>query len=507
VINVSRGKHLPLLLLALALLPLAAREARACSCGPKPPVLDAFERADYVVVLRVVSVERSEKAAPEGRMGDAEHYVAGVRSANMRVERVYKGRLKVGEELTFGQGGGADCVWTFSEKSVGQQYLFYLSPPGRGSKMWMAFTCGRSRPLRYAGDDLLYLNKLDEVRGKTRLSGTIWFAVEAGMGVGGRLVRVVGEKKTYEARTDASGVYEVYDLPPGTYTVAPEVPAGWKAKDFVLARPPGAARTLESPRRGLSKNQVAVEAGRHAGLDIGFDVDNAIRGFVSGPDGRPLDDVWLHLVPADGTKGRYLGDRTEAGGAFEIDEIPPGRYVLVVNDDGKVSSSEPFGTLYHPDAARREDATVFEIGVGDFLENVQIRVPKAEEVVTVEGVFLYSDGKPVVGEAVVFKAAGMERDEDDDIVGGVDGDARAESDARGRFRIKILKRLRGELYGTMYTYVGEFENCPKLDAIIKKSGEDATDLSTPAVKVQADADLYDVELRYAFPGCKKKARR
>ena len=174
----SRWKRLPLLLLALALLTLAARDARACSCAPKPTVLDAFEHAEHVVVLRAVSVEKSEKAAPEGRIGDAERYVDGVRSTTMRVVRVYKGRLKVGGELTFAQGGGADCIWTFSEKSVGQQYLFYLSSPPRGGKMWVSFTCGRSNGLRYAGDDLLYLDKLDKVRGRTRLSGTIQFAGE-----------------------------------------------------------------------------------------------------------------------------------------------------------------------------------------------------------------------------------------------------------------------------------------------------------------------------------------
>lgn len=502
----SRTKRLSLLLLALALLPLAAREARACSCAPAPPVLDAFERAEHVVVLRAVSVERAEKAAPEGRTGDAEHYVAGVRSTTMRVERVYKGRLKVGEELTFGQGGGADCVWTFSEKSVGQQYFFYLSSPPRGGKMWLAFTCGRSRGLRYAGDDLLYLNKLDKVRGKTRLSGTTWFANDVGMGVGGRLIRVAGEKKSYEVRTDADGVYEIYDLPPGRYTVAPEAPAGWKVSGFMPTYSPGAAKSERGDAQsGDSQIHVVVEAGKHTGLDIQFDVANAVRGVVSGPDGRPLTGVRLSLVPADGTKGAYLADRTEEGGAFEIEEIPPGRYVLVVNDDGKVSSSEPFGTFYHPDAARREDATVFEIGAGDILENVQVRAPKAEETVTVEGVFLYSDGKPVVGERVTFKADGMDRDEDGDIRGGVDGDAHAETDAQGRFRLKILKGLRGELYGSMYTYAGEFEDCPQLDAIVKKVGE-LMPVDTPAVKVRADADLYYMEVKYPFPGCMKAKR-
>ena len=33
------------------------------------------------------------------------------------------------DEIVFGQGGGADCIWTFNEQSVGHQYLFYLTRP------------------------------------------------------------------------------------------------------------------------------------------------------------------------------------------------------------------------------------------------------------------------------------------------------------------------------------------------------------------------------------------
>ncbi|HYE14850.1 MAG TPA: hypothetical protein VD968_10455, partial [Pyrinomonadaceae bacterium] len=152
----SHTRRLSFLLASLALaLLFGAREARACSCGPTPTVLEAFEAADHVVVTRAVSVEKSEKAAPEGRIGDREHYVDGVKSTTMRVERVYKGGLKAGEELVFAQGGGADCIWTFSERLVGQQFLFYLSSPEQGSKIWYGFGCGRSQVLDYAADDLL----------------------------------------------------------------------------------------------------------------------------------------------------------------------------------------------------------------------------------------------------------------------------------------------------------------------------------------------------------------
>jgi hypothetical protein len=136
------------------------------------------------------------------------------------------------------------------------------------------------------------------------------------------------------------------------------------------------------------------------------------------------------------------------------------------------------------------------------LEGINIHAPKTEETIVLEGVFLYSDGKPVVNETVRFEPEKTKE--------GVEGEASVQTDSSGRFSIKILKGLKGELYGEMYTYIGEFEKCPKLESIIKKTKSDdpnvivsSTEIKTPTLKLQAENDLYDVELRFPFPGCKK----
>jgi hypothetical protein len=235
----------------------------------------------------------------------------------------------------------------------------------------------------------------------------------------------------------------------------------------------------------------------HASLDIQFDIDNAIRGKVLDAGGRPLKGVCLTASPAEEKEIKGEIDCTEEDGSFAITELAPGNYILVANDENKITSSEPFPTLYYPNVFEREKAGVITIRAGDHLENFNIYVPKAEETVTVEGVFLYSDGKPVVKESVEFKAEKTGEN--------VEGDARAQTDEKGRFRLKILKGLQGELSGEMYAYIGEFENCPKLEAVIRKAdgGGSSATVNTPALKIRADADLFNVELKYPFPGCKK----
>lgn len=491
----SRRKRLLFLTAALLLL-AAARDAHACSCAMRGPVLDEYEWADVVVVARAVAVERvgPDKTAPEGRMSDGETYVAGVRSTTMRVEQVFKGPLKVGEEMTFAQGGGADCVWTFSEKSVGVRYLFYLKTL-KDSSVWVAGTCGRSRSFEYAGDDLLYLNKMEKVRGKTRVSGTLVFGWGdvPDMSVAGRTVIVSGGGQTHKLKTDASGVYEIYDLPPGRYTVEPEVPRGWKPNAYSPRHARSA--TAEAAAEGAAKFPFVVEAKRHTYVDIRFEIDNSIRGRVFDPDGRPMKDVCVTASPVERERGGGDFDCTEADGSFVIDELARGSYVLVVNDDGRVTSTEPFGTFYYPNVKERERAAVIEIGAGDHLEGFDVRVPAAAETVVVEGRLLYSDGKPVEQERVEFKVGGEEEESE--------ADAGDSTDAEGRFSFRVLKGRKGRLFGEMYTYSGEYVNCPKLEALIKKSGEDVPEIRTQVIEFEAAGDLRGVELRFPFPRCKK----
>jgi Carboxypeptidase regulatory-like domain len=489
----AHGKRLALFAFACAAVLFAARDARACSCAAEPSVLDSFEWAEVVVVTRVLSVEKVYAK------GAAERGGYFVRSTRMIVEKVFKGDPRPGEEMSFGQGG-ANCVWTFGEGDVGRQYLFYLHGGDKGQKVWYAGTCGRSSGLGGAADDLLYLNNMSKARGRTRLSGTLQFGLgeEGDPSAANRELRIIGANKTYKVKTDENGVYEIYDLPAGQYLVEPEATPGWKVNVLMLGYSASYAGGEEDrSRKKMEKIPVAVQAGRHAALDLYFGIDTAIRGKVYDPGGNPLEGVCLHLSPAaDANPQFYAADCTDAQGAFSIEDVSPGRYFVVANHDGKISSRQPFKTIYYPNAFDREKASVVSVGAGDVVDGVNVYVPAAEEVVTVEGVFLYSDGRPVAEENVVFEAekAGA----------GVDGGARARTDARGRFSIRILRGLRGKLRGEMYAHEGEFGNCPKLESVIKEGGRTSAEIKTPAVEILAEPGLAEPELRYPFPGCKAK---
>ena len=191
-----------------ALILAATTTANGCSCGPRPTVLESFERSDEVVLTRAISVEKVNIEERSDR----------VKSTTMVVEKVFKGTLKVRDEIVFGQGG--NCNWNFDEKEVGHQSLFYLIRPEKLSRpfpaeagLWIALGCGRSSGLSGATEDLLYLENLSKLRGKTRISGSIrGDYAYPGIDVAGKKIKIIGPKKTYQTKTDKDGVFEIYDL-------------------------------------------------------------------------------------------------------------------------------------------------------------------------------------------------------------------------------------------------------------------------------------------------------
>ena len=213
-------------IVAVALLLLSAQAVNACGCYPRSTVLQDYEKANLVIIARLVSLVKATE--PTGRPG------GDISSATMVVEKVFKGEVEAKQKLTFGQGDEIlGCSWSFYEKMIGERYLLYLSQPEKLSERFYITTCNRSRGLEYADDDLLYLNNIDKVRGQTRVSGIL--NVDGGED-GGQTIRIIGKRKTYAATTDKNGVYELYDLPPGRYILESELKFGWKVDEFHLTR-------------------------------------------------------------------------------------------------------------------------------------------------------------------------------------------------------------------------------------------------------------------------------
>lgn len=480
-------KTATLLLYSSLLVIAAAKIVSACSCPPPKSVLDAYDAADAVLIVRMVSVKKSEASEPSSP--------GNVSEATFAVERVYKGNVKVNDKLVFGLAYKLHCPSAFREEDINTQFLFYAQAPKSDQDFWSVINCGRSKAVSLATEDLLYLDNMTKRRGKTRISGKYGDDRNQDVVVAHRRIRIVSDEKAYETFTDEKGFFEIYEVAPGKYRLEPEVPPGWRIDRWFLRLNSSAPAVLKSPK----SVQFNVEPKKHISINLGFEPDNVVAGRLVGPKGEPLAKTCAYLRRPDDNMDMVRGNtRTgcaDENGRFRIESIPPGDYVLVLNQDGLAKGVQPFPRVFYPGSIELEKATTITIALGQTLKDIDVVVPAMLDTVTVEGVLLFSDDQPVASQYVNFE--GIDKP-------GILGWSTDETDEQGRFSLKIIKGLQGKLLSKIGVYHGMYRNCPVMDALVKETPQKLAVFSTQEIKIEAEQDLRNVVLRFPVPGCPAK---
>lgn len=156
----------------------------------------------------------------------------------------------------------------------------------------------------------------------------------------GQQVRITGRNKSYIATTDKDGVYEIYDLPPGRYTIEPVLQQGWKIDEWLITRDQTRAEWKRSQRNlpPLTKRWFTLRAKKHFGADISLVLANRIAGRVTTATGEPLNRVCVSLVsPGDTDTPECL----ETGSS--IRQLSPGENIIGAGGDaGNLNSKVLF---------------------------------------------------------------------------------------------------------------------------------------------------------------------
>jgi hypothetical protein len=337
----------------------------ACVCSDNgPSVCESYGNAHSVFIGSVRAVERVKK------MDDLFHEVVDSQRADVQVERVFKGNLPAKVVL---RTHGSDCDPEYKE---GERWLFFAYH-SKTAGIWEIAYCDRSTLVEHANDDLLYLKGLPKSASRTRIAGTIKHYEddpEEGFkligGIAGLKVSIVGADKTYEVYTDMNGVYEMYGLAPGKYSIRPEIPLGLKLH---FPMPNGPITYVDKTQWQLDLHEKSC-----GGSDFVLMSDTSIKGKVYGADGKPLPDVCLELRPAYRKAGPYfrVSDCTDHKGSYKLDDMPPGNYVIVINPDGKMGSADPVPrTIYYPGTFEWDKASIIRIVAGSHLQNYDIHIP------------------------------------------------------------------------------------------------------------------------------------
>lgn len=393
-------------LTAFALLLAAPAWAWACSCAM--PGERVCSRAWSAPVVFVGTVTGEAKAPP-----DAGDWLR--RAFRFETEEVFRGGQAGAVELLTG-GGGGDCGYNFV---VGRRYLVYAHTNADGRLT--TGICSATRPLEKAAEDVEYLRGLADrppgaaVYGRVQFSGRdLRKGSHVREAVRGAKVLIEGGGARREVAADAEGKFQATDLPAGAYTARLVGPEG-----------AGGGRTSQS-----------FELAEKRCVELYFTLtwQSSVGGRVIGETGEPVRGARLSLAPAElaphefGDHQKTADAYTDEQGVYKFEQVPPGRYYVIVNaHDSPRVDEPPYPRTFLPGVEDPQHASIVKVGERDELADQNLRMPRKLVARELKGTVVWPDGRPAGknASARLHPAAQPWRD-----VGG------AEVDAQGRFTLK-----------------------------------------------------------------------
>jgi hypothetical protein len=335
--------------------------------------------------------------------------------ARMQIDRAYKG---VSENTLIlydnGMCNGPNLI-------VGEQYLMYTGRQGNDDVPSRG--CSRSRHVKYAEEDLKYLNGLSAAPPTSKVFGKVVVRTDDYYGkdkpVSGSLVEIHSAERTYTATTDSEGRYSFENLQPAEYTASATHP-GFRMLSFTRD---GKPESVSAEARGC----VVVD------MVLRKKWSGTVEGRLIGASGKPAPSgvavSLLRMENRAGKEPRSLPSQrttTNDEGEYSFREVAPGQYKIVMNLYRFPTARRPYPTIYWPTARTESEALVIEV-TGDVTEQrCDFKLPPEPKNAVVRGIVLGADGKPVAGAQVMVRAL-----PDNSI--GEDDENRPKTNAAGRF--------------------------------------------------------------------------
>ena len=268
------------------------------------------------------------------------------------------------------------CGHSFKE---GERYLVYARRNPNSQQLDVRAGNTRTRPLSEAAEDLQYIRGLASEEPGSRVFGKVTqytfnikktlydpFDAESVQNI---KVILEGNNSRQEVITDSQGKYEFRRLPKGIYRVRAELPTYLRYEE----------------------QKIRVDGLRCVPLDISARRKGEIAGRVFDSTGETLIHVPVSLVPADASHEEIFAEPkneevvwpfslTTLEGRFWFSQLPPGRYLLIINrteyERSRGRQREPaLPRFFYPGVSDVVGATVIVVGNEDERREYDFHLP------------------------------------------------------------------------------------------------------------------------------------
>ena len=189
-----------------------------------------------------------------------------------------------------------------------------------------------------------------------------------------------GTRTNYTTATDASGRFAITGIEPGTYRLSASH-VGYLDTSYNARRPGGNGTPLD-----LGKAQ------RMTNAILKLTPHGLISGKITDEDGDPLENVQVQVLRFTYNTGRKQlqqvgNESTNDAGEFRISKLNPDKYFLCAvyrnrrpNGAQGDAQQEDYATTYYPNGADISTASPVEVGPGDQVQGMNIRLTKTHTV-------------------------------------------------------------------------------------------------------------------------------
>jgi hypothetical protein len=221
----------------------------------------------------------------------------------------------------------------------------------------------------------------------------------------------------FAAETDDAGRFRLGSLPPGRYTIhsEPRLPvrdlAPMLTSEIDVARVEAMARSVRAPWQMSDAVTVTARTGEESLATLTHrsravaSPDSAIGGAVTGlvvdAFGEPLDGVTVRAWRVRYVDGRRFAvpsgasQRTDDRGHYRLFHLPPGQYLIGVDDDDVAAA-----TVFHPDTTTPANASPITVGRSRDTPGAHVTFTRSR-LERIAGVAFRSDGAPLHGTVML----------------------------------------------------------------------------------------------------------
>ncbi len=364
----------------------AITTAHACTCafGGGPACEEAWRQGTDAIFLGRVDKIESSSGIPSFSPGAMSMTARGtLLQVTISVDELYRGSSANSLQV-YTPSSSAACGYSFHE---GQKYLIYASNDDRVGHLLVSL-CSATKPAEYAEKDIAYLRSLSTLTPTSTMTGNVWrythdpnfepkfhpslmdhyrppeqefMAMKPEPGF--KILAKAQDGTEHSTTTDDNGDWHIPGLPPGRYTLQPQIIEGVYLHPF--------HSLIDIAPKGCAQVNIRIES------------NGRISGTLDHP--TPGSDwvlIKVFAMPISESNWRRPTRETTLelnASTFKLGPLPPGRYVLGAYVATKISSGNGYtfgdlGPFYYPGVTGIKGADPIDVVEGKAVTNLKFKI-------------------------------------------------------------------------------------------------------------------------------------